>query len=208
MEQADYQVTCHEKITIGKRIDLEFLRWERPGNSASRIDFSISGGRLLVAAGAAPAMAVYCWSEAVDLDWVSQCTPDYFHSKCEASAEGARPYAWEQQECMRALRACLKSTYPEDIHGIWEYRIKESNAETAAYTKQEWLLWLTEPTKCEITGREKILYGVNPPNGALFFGDHWAGRHPDGMVTSNIVHEHLTALQAALAWKELSSEKK
>ena len=210
----NHEVTIHEKVNIGG-VPFEFLRWQKPGTSWGLINYILKGYELFVTGDWDD--AIYAWSDHTDLEWVATLDAPYFNSKCRASPLGRIPKDWSDKECMRQMREQIYQDLFQDVESerrkknikdFWEARIKESKAESAAYSKWEWMRWLEEIAPLgDITAEEEARYGITPTNAELFFGEDWVHYHPDGEVIAYTSVTHLEALKLAMAWLKKSKEK-
>ena len=203
----NHEVTIYEKVNIGG-VPFEFLRWQKPGTSWGLINYIFKGYELFVSGDWYD--ATYAWSDNTDLQWISTLDIQYFNSKCQASPNGRIPKDWSDKECMKQMREQL---YQDDadkqrIKDFWDARIKTSKAESAAYSKWEWMRWLEDVASLgDISVEEEARYGMTPTNAELFFGEDWMHYHPDGEVIASTSVTHLGALKLAMAWLKENKQK-
>ncbi len=118
--------------------DLETLQWKNPAENHFAIFYVRQHGCLMIWGDLGS--AVHRWYPDMSMESMADTSLDYFVSKCEASEEGRKPYAFDYKEAEKDIKQYFDEFAKDRNH---EYEpdpdVKWANEELIGRAKQEML---------------------------------------------------------------------
>lgn len=113
--------------TLGKRGNIERLRWAAPGTGIFSVTYLLDRHTLIVYGDLDE--AVYSWSSTVDLKWISECDLHYFSGKLRASPLGREARVWDSDQAKQRLDSLIE----DKAKNLLELTGMNNNANSLAF---------------------------------------------------------------------------
>ena len=158
---------------------LETLTWKKRGTNINRIDYTRRSNVLMVTGDLGD--AIYSWSEAQTLRWISGLDLEYFAGKCQASEVGRKYKEWNRELAEEWLKDYfMEAIDEEDGKRLAEEKRKAEDSYVwgSLSSEAEWIAWMMA-------------------NGHDVFGDDLGGFENIGNEIATRCQAHLVGLRMA-----------
>lgn len=135
MNEFENHVATYSRLALPNGGLMEWLQWKNPNSSNYAIWYVRYGGFLCVFGDAGD--AVFQWHEVVSLEFIANCSLDYFEGKCQASPYGRRFRSWDEE----TAKERLTEFFAEEENAGLETKFEDAGGWGAIDNQFAWDCW-------------------------------------------------------------------